>query len=143
MVKIPEWIHQHIDGAFPKNVCLVATVSNDGMPSIGPKGSVLVYDDESIAYWERAMRGAWDNVNANANVTIFFRNPELRASGELPGGGAARFWGTAEVVADGPVREEVWERMVEDERDRDPDKKGVAVLVKISRAEHLNGKPLE
>lgn len=143
MVKIPEWIHAHIDGAFPKNVCLVATVSDNGIPSIGPKGSVLVYDDETIAYWERAMRGSWENLKANPNVTIFFRNPELRASGELPGGGAARFWGTAEVVEGGAVREAVWDRVVDAEKERDPDKKGVAVLVKINRAEHLNGNLLE
>jgi len=49
MTNIPEWIHEHNDGAFPQNVCLVATVSDDGMPSIGPKGSVLVCDDETRA----------------------------------------------------------------------------------------------
>ena len=84
MTKIPEWIHENIDDAFPQNVCLVATVSDDGMPSIGPKGNVLVYDDETLAYWERAMRGAWDNLKSNPRVTIFFRNPALRESGLLP-----------------------------------------------------------
>jgi predicted pyridoxine 5'-phosphate oxidase superfamily flavin-nucleotide-binding protein len=86
MTKIPEWIHEHIDGAFPQNVCLVATVSDDGMPSIGPKGSVLVYDDETLAYWERALRGAWDNLKSNPRATIYFRYPALRESGLLPGG---------------------------------------------------------
>lgn len=143
MVKVPEWINEHIDGAFPKNVCLVATVSSDGMPSIGPKGSVMVYDDETLAFWERAMRGAWDNLRANPNVTVFFRNPELRETGLLPGGGAARFWGTAEVHADGPIREAVWDRVVQAEKDRDPDKIGAAILVRVTRAEHLNGNPLE
>ena len=35
-----------------------------------------------------------------------------------------------------------WRRLVQPEKDRDPDKKGFAVLIKIERAEDLNGAPL-
>ena len=43
---------------------------------------------------------------------------------------------------DGEVREKVWNGMVEAERNGDPDKKGQAILARITRAEQLNGKPL-
>jgi hypothetical protein len=36
----------------------------------------------------------------------------------------------------------VWRRLVPPEKDRDPDKKGFAVLIKVERAEDLDGQPL-
>jgi hypothetical protein len=79
-------------------------------------------------------------------LTIYYRNPALGArggDGTLPAGGIARFYGTAEVHADdGEIREKVWNGMVEAERNGDPDKKGQAILIRLSRAEQLNGKPL-
>jgi hypothetical protein len=35
----------------------------------------------------------------------------------------------------GPVYEEVWKRLVQPEKDRDPEKKGFAVLITVERAE--------
>jgi len=66
----------------------------------------------------------------------------LRADGVLPKGGIARFYGTAQVVKSGPQYEEVWRRLVQPEKDRDPEKKGFAVLIKVERAEDLDGEPL-
>jgi hypothetical protein len=75
-------------------------------------------------------------------VTVYFRKPSLRADGILPLGGIARFYGTAKIVRSGPEYEEVWRRLVQPEKDRDPEKKGYAVLIKVERAEDLNGAPL-
>ena len=36
--------------------CILATVSGDGEPDIGYKGSMMVFDDQSLAYWERTKR---------------------------------------------------------------------------------------
>jgi hypothetical protein len=36
----------------------------------------------------------------------------------------------------------VWNRLVAPEKERDPDKKGFAVLIKVERAEDLDGQPL-
>ena len=57
----------------------------------------------------------------------------------MPKGGIARFYyGPAQVVRSGPVYEEVWRRLlVQPEKDRDPEKKGYAVLIKVERAEDL------
>jgi hypothetical protein len=46
------------------------------------------------------------------------------------------------VVKSGPQYEEVWRRLVQPEKDRDPDKKGFAVLIKIERSEYLDGMAL-
>ena len=69
-------------------------------------------------------------------------NP-LRELGLLPKGGIARFYGTAKIHRSGPEYEEVWKRLVQPEKDRDPDKKGFGVLIKVERAEDLDGRPLD
>ena len=52
-------------------------------------------------------------------------------------------YGIAQIHKSGAAYEEVWQRLVQPEKDRDPDKKGFAVLIKIERAEDLEGKPLD
>lgn len=77
-------------------------------------------------------------------VTVFFHKPPLRESGLLlPRGGIARLYGTAEIHRSGPVYEEVWRRLIQPEKDRDPDRKGFAVLIRVQRAEDLGGQPLD
>ena len=56
---------------------------------------------------------------------------------------AARFYGVATLHKSGPVYEEVWQRLIQPEKDRDPQKKGFAVLIKVERAEDLAGDPLD
>ena len=62
--------------------------------------------------------------------------------GILPKGGIARFYGTARLFKSGPVYDEVWTRLIQPEKDRDPDQKGFAVLIEVERAEELDGTPL-
>ncbi len=142
MAKIPEALHGPINSAFPKNVCLVGTVQPGGWAQISPRGSVLVFDAETLAYWDRGGGTTHDEVKDGSKVTVFFRNPELRASGVLPRGGIARFYGTASIHTEGAVREEIWGKMIPPEKDQDPEKKGRGVLLKIERAEDLAHEPL-
>jgi hypothetical protein len=143
MSRIPSALHEHINTAFPANVCLVATVLPDGFAQVTPRGSTMVYDDEHLALWERGQGSTSAALVDGNRVTVFFRKPQLRESGLLPRGGIARFYGTAEIHRSGPVYEEVWRRLVQPEKDRDPDRKGFAVLIRIQRAEDLGGKPLD
>jgi hypothetical protein len=55
----------------------------------------------------------------------------------------ARFCGTALIVRSGSGHDEIGRRLVQPEKDRDPEKKGYAVLIKVERAEDLEGLPLE
>jgi hypothetical protein len=77
-----------------------------------------------------------------SKLMIYFRKPALREEGVLPRGGIARFYGTAKIYRAGPEYEEVWRRLVQPEKDRDPDKKGYAVLIAVERAEDLAGEAL-
>ena len=140
--KIPKVLHEHINTAFPANVCLVGTVLPSGFAQISPRGSTMVYDDEHLALWERGKGSTNAMLKDGAKVTVYLRKPQLREAGVLPKGGIARFYGTAQVVKSGAAYEEVWKRLVQPEKERDPDKKGFAVLIKVERAEDLDGQPL-
>ena len=142
MAKIPTNLREHIDTAFPANVILVGSVQPNGYAQVSPRGSTQVYDDEHISLWERGRGSTNATITDGAKLTFFFRKPQLRESGALPNGGVARFYGTATVYKSGTVYDQVWQRLIQPEKDRDPEKKGFAVLVKIERAEDLAGKPL-
>ncbi len=142
MARIPKVLQPHINTAFPDNVCLVGTALPNGFAQISPRGSTMVFDDDHIALWERGRGSTNENLSNGTKVTVFFRKPQLRTDGILPLGGIARFYGTAEIHKSGPIYEEVWNRLIPAEKERDPDKKGFAVLIKIERAEDLLGKLL-
>jgi predicted pyridoxine 5'-phosphate oxidase superfamily flavin-nucleotide-binding protein len=137
MIKLTDQMREVIDPALARGCpCLVATASKDGMPNVGFKGSVMVFDDESLAYWERTLQGSLENVEANPNVMILFRDPATRA--------AWRFLGTATVHKDGPLRDQVMARTVPAELERDPERKGYAVIVKVGKVLPLSGqKPIQ
>jgi len=143
LAKIPKALHEHINTAFPAHVCLVGTVLPSGFAQVSPRGSTMVFDDEHIALWERGKGSTNENLRDGTKVTVFLRKPALRESGLLPKGGIARFYGIAAIHRSGPAYEEVWQRLVQPEKDRDPDKKGYAVLIKVERAEDLDGKALD
>jgi uncharacterized protein len=142
LTAIPKALHEHINTAYPAHVCLVGTALPNGYAQITPRGSTMVYDDEHLAVWERGQGSTSASLADGSRVTVFFRKPQLRESGLLPRGGIARFYGTAEIHRTGPVYEEVWRRLVQPEKDRDPDRKGFAVLISVARAEDLGGSPL-
>ena len=117
-----------------KAPCLLATASADGKPGIGYRGSVLAYDDSTLAYWERMFRQGSDNVAANPYVVILYRNPETKQ--------AWKFFGEAEVYPEGAIREDVMARVVTAELDRDADRNGAAVLVRLTKVETMSGEVL-
>ena len=143
MAKIPLKLHNHINSAFPKNVVLVGTALDDGFAQISPRGSVIVYDDETLGFWDRGKGRTHDTVKNGSKVTFYYRNTDLREDGTLPKGGIARFYGTAEIYHEGQVWDDVYDRMAAPERERDPEKLGSAVLVKVERAEDLSGSMLD
>ncbi len=142
MGKIPEALWEHINTAFPANVCLISTTLPNGYAQVTPKGSAMVWDGDTLAYWDRGGGTTYETVTEGTKVTVYFRKSELREAGLLPLGGIARFYGTTTLHDEGPIREQVWERMVEPEKERDPDKLGRAVLIQIERAEDLRGNAL-
>ena len=142
MAKIPRALHQHINDALFPNTPLVGSIDRDGYPRISMRGSTCVFDDETLAFWERSSAGLKESIEDGAKLTVFFQKPELRES-VLPIAGVARFFGIATVHRGGSVRDKVWSIILEAERQKDPERKGFAVLIKVERAEDLRGQPLK
>jgi hypothetical protein len=142
MAKIAKTLQPHINSAFPANVCLVGSVLPNGFAQVTPRGGTMVFDDQHIALWERGKGSTSANLKDGTPLTVYFRKPQLREEGVLPKGGIARFYGRAKIHKSGPVYEEVWRRLVQPEKDRDPNKAGFAVLIAVERAEDLDGAAL-
>jgi len=113
------------DGERGQNTGVVAT-ANDGRPDVALKGSLMVWDVDHLAWWERGRAETEAAVRANPQVAVMVRN-STRDRRTL------RFYGEARIVDDPALRERVWERVIQVEKDTDPEKNGVAVLVRIDR----------
>ncbi len=80
MAKIPEFIWEPLNSAFPANVALIGTPMPDGFVQISPRGSILVYDDETIAFWSRG-RGRTHESRYTAERKEEHRRPHGTATG--------------------------------------------------------------
>jgi general stress protein 26 len=136
LIKLTKEISELFDTALADGFsCLLGTASKDGQPQISPKGSVMVYDDETLAYWERARRSGLENVKDNPNVVVYYNNQDKRVRW--------RFYGKATVHESGPIRDEVMSRTIQAELDRDPERLGVAVLIRVDQVGELSGNVLQ
>ncbi len=130
-----------IDNAWTDGYpCMLATTGADG-PNISPKGSMLVYDDEHLAYWERSKKQALANLGGEKRVCVMYSNFKAQRDGVLDSG-FLRFYGTAELHEEGPLREAIFRRLNKREQEHDGADKGIGVLIKLSRVADVRGKPL-
>jgi hypothetical protein len=81
--------------------CLLATCGPRG-PDKGAKGSMIVFDDQHLAYWERTKRGALENLGHSKKVAVMYSNFKAQRDGIIEMG-FLRFFGTAELHESGPV----------------------------------------
>lgn len=136
MIKITDEMREHINHALANATpCILATASPKGEPGISLRGSMMAFDDEHLAYWDRTQRLGLEHVDANPKVVVMYRDPKARK--------AWKFYGDAVVYRNGPVREQVLARVVPAELDRDPERKGFAVLVRVNRITDLAGQVLQ
>jgi uncharacterized protein len=123
------------------HVCLLGTVGKDG-PNISPKGSMVVFDDEHLAYWERSKRKALDNVAHDPRVVVIYADMKTWRAGGMKSP-ALRFYGTAKVHESGPVKDAIFSKLLKREQEHDGADTGVGVLIRIARAETVRGTPIE
>jgi general stress protein 26 len=135
MISISDQMKDLVDNALANgSPCILATVSADGEPDIGYKGSMMVFDKDSLAYWERTKRVHMKNVKENPRVVVLFRDAKTKA--------AWRFHGTATLHESGSVRDQVMARTVKDELDKDPERKGAAVVIRLDKITNMGGQVL-
>ena len=81
----------------------IATATPDGIPSIAPKGTTRVLDEEHIIYSELAGKRTYENVKRNPHVAVIVCD-----SAQMK---CLRFSGTAEMITEGPLFEKSRETM--------------------------------
>jgi hypothetical protein len=125
------------DDGYP---CLLATSGREG-PNITPKGSMIVFDDEHLAYWERSKRGVLENLGADLRVCVMYANFKAQRDGKLDSG-FLRFFGTAVLHESGPVREAIFAKLLPREQTHAGAEAGIGVLIRIEKAIDVRGKPI-
>ncbi|HLW60146.1 MAG TPA: pyridoxamine 5'-phosphate oxidase family protein [bacterium] len=77
----------------------VATVCPDGTPNLSPKGTTAVWDDNHLVFAEIRSPGTLANLRTNPAMEINVVDPVIRKG--------YRFKGTAQVLTDGPVFDQI------------------------------------
>ncbi|MBI2865642.1 MAG: pyridoxamine 5'-phosphate oxidase family protein [Chloroflexi bacterium] len=91
MAKLTAEIKDFLKG----KMAYIATISPEGLPNIGPKGSFAVFDDEHIGWNESTGKQTWANLQKNPNVAVAVVDRETRIG--------YRFTGKAQLITDGPL----------------------------------------
>lgn len=125
------------DDGYP---CLLASNGREG-PNITPKGSMIVFDDEHLAYWERSKRAVLDSLGQDARVCVIYANFKAQRDGVLESG-FLRFFGSAVLHEQGPVREAIFAKLEPREQNHAGAEAGIGVLIKIEKAIDIRGKPI-
>ena len=121
-------------------VCLLGTNGEQG-PNVSPKGSMMIFDDQHLAYWERSRKQALANLQHDNRVVVIYSNMQAQRDKVLESG-ILRFYGTAELHESGPMHDAIFARLNERESTHVGADTGVGVLIKIDRAEDVRGKSI-
>jgi len=136
MIALTDQMREMVNNALANNCpCVLATATASCEPDIGFKGSTMIFDNESLAYWERTRRQHLKNLTENPRVVVLFRDPQTKINW--------RFHGVATIHPDGPIREQVMARVVRAELEKDPERKGLAVIIRVNKVTNLVGEVLQ
>ena len=136
MINLTEQMREMVNNALANGCpCVLATATASGEPDIGFKGSTMIFDNESLAYWERTRRQHLKNLRENPRVVVLFRDPNTKINW--------RFHGIATIHESGPLREQVMARVVKAELEKDPERKGLAVIIRVNKVTNLAGEVLQ
>lgn len=132
-LKLTEDIRKLVDNALAtRHPMVVAYVDASGQPILSFRGSTQSFGDDQLAIWVRNSDGNFLNAIAkNPRVALMYRDEDTRAT--------YQFQGRARVSRDEDVRRRIYEKMAEAERNHDPARTGVALLIELDRVEGWAG----
>jgi hypothetical protein len=121
-----------IDGAaLDGKTAVVGYVKGDGSPSLSFRGSLLVLGPQQLAFWSRTTdSGIPTEIAERPAVSILYYS-----GGTRPGPAYLSIKGSAKV--DPSANDAVWDGMIQGERDFDPERKGVAIVVDVERVDGM------
>ena len=71
---------------------------------------MFVFDDEHIAFWDRSLGTSSTNLEINPHVCMLYYDSAARTGW--------RFYGTATILKDGDLRQQIMKRVVKGEIDK-------------------------
>jgi len=124
-IELTDEMKERIDGALANETPIaVAYVDEQGAPRLSFRGTTQALGDDRLAIWARNPQGGFASaLGRNPRVALLYRDPASRRSMSMSG--------RARLAPD--LNETVYERSPERERVRDPERKGVAIVVELDQ----------
>jgi hypothetical protein len=114
-------INNSLSDGFP---ILVAYVNGESQARLSFRGSAHVHSADQLGFWARkAEGGVADGISSNPKVTLMYRDPSSRTT--------IFFYGRAHTATDQAVTDRLYDESPEPERNADPEKKGVGIIVDL------------
>jgi len=113
-----------VDGSLGRGRAVaIAYVDEDGAPAISYRGSTQVYSNDQLAIWARKQdSGIAAAIAKNPQVALVFLDPE---------GDPAYLNIRGRAHVDPSANDKVYSSMIQGERDQDPDRNGVAIVIDV------------
>lgn len=127
MIQLDDEMKNAINNAFTDGCPIVwATAGADGQPSLAFFGTTQAFGDDKVALWMRNPdRGFLKRIAENPQAAMQYRNAATRLAFQIQG--------EARVANDPAIDKQVYDNAAEAERNSDPEMKGLAVIVDITR----------
>jgi hypothetical protein len=118
-----------VDGALDAQLPMtLAYVDPQGVPHLSSRGSVHVHTERALAIWVRDAEGGFPRAIADhPSVALWYRDPANRTN--------YQFSGRAHLVTDAVEAKGIYDSSAERERNVDPRRRGVAVIVELEQIE--------
>ena len=120
--------HRFVNALNDGVAIVVGYVDRNGDPHVSPYGSIHAAGDDQLGLWVRNPQGDLiHGIARNANVAVFYAQLSSRTF--------VRMRGRARVVTSDAERAKVFQGMHPFEQRGDPERKGVAIVIDLDRAE--------
>jgi hypothetical protein len=127
LVLTPEIKELVNNGLASGNPLLLAVVTQDNKPSLSFRGSTQVYSDDQLGLWVRNTAGGTiEAIRHNPHVALMYR------SATTP---LLQFHGRARIATDEAERAKVFDSAPERERQSDPERKGLAIVIDLDKVQ--------
>jgi hypothetical protein len=121
-------LHNKINNALSdRHPLVLAVVDATGQPLLTFRGSLQTYSDTQLGFWLRNPQGnTLESIRKNPKVALIYRSETTPL---------LQFQGRARIATDDAERERVFTAAPEVERKADPERKGLAIIIDLTRVE--------
>lgn len=134
-LKLSTAMQEAVNSAFAmRRPMVISYVDAEGSPQLSYRGSTQAFSETQLAIWVRNPDGRiLPSIANNPSVALLFGYFEVDDRGFMI------FHGSARVDDSEAVRDKVYDNAHEFERNQDPDRKGIAVLIDLERVDGFFG----